>query len=1283
MKNGQTKKRFLLSIIFTLLLLPFTSAHFAVKATDSNEKQLDIPEKITESLEDYVTEETEDDYYKPTDKVRIIVELDEEPAISYATEQGVLYKELDDQVQEQLQDERLSAQDAIISDISRMGITFDVEHQFTTVVNGFSTEVTYKEYDVIQSIDGIEDVHISNVYHLPEEQEPDMNYSIDIIQAGQVWEDYGLDGEGMIIGIIDTGIDPTHQDMALDSPETITLNEDIINQMKDDHELDGIYFTDKVPYGYNYMDKNTQIIEQGPAVSNHGIHVAGSAAANGEIKGVAPNAQLLALRVFGDDPQYTSTYGDIYVKAIDDAILLGADVINLSLGSVAGFVRPTDPEQEAISRAVDNGIIASISAGNSAYYANAITANYPLATNPDIGLTGSPSVSYDSIGVASIENTFIEMEGFSWSSDQEEGTAAFLASNRYHEDVDQPLELIHIVHNNSLDQLVEALAEKDVEGKIVLLQRGLNFIDKAIAVQEAGGAGVMVYNHSAGYTSMATNSSIVIPQLFISKTDGEHFAQLLDNDEAVSIVFSDGEPIVTANPEAGRLSSFTSWGVAPNLDFKPELTAPGGNILSTLQDNEYGLKSGTSMAAPHVSGGSALVLQHVDEHFDLSGYDRSIAVKNLLLNTSTIIEDKNLYNDHYALGNPYSPRRQGSGVMDLHAALATPVVVTEVNTGEAKVSLQEVGDSFTFTLAAENFSNQDVTYELDGNVQTDLVVSGQNLIEAQGVFEDGTIAPTSPWLGEYPIAFSDDTLTIPAGQTVEFTVTVDLTNAIDWFYEQPLENQFPNGTFIEGFVTLTNESFPTLAVPYVGFYGSWDDAPILDGKRYEEDFFLPHTGLVNENGSYLAPIDEIDGFDETNIIAFSPNKNDIHNKVTPVLTFLRNAESVQYNVLDHTGDRLRTIKRERDIRKTHDLPGYSYLTDRTWDGTVNRKQVDDGLYYYEVRAKIDFDDAKWQSFTFPVLVDTTDPELSVRYHTKEDEVKWQATDQGSGLQQLQVILDDEVVETITISEDHQEQSGTIDASEWEDGTVVEVVAFDRAGNSISETAEVNHDTVVPYIYITTPEVLSVHDTHDIAVKGYIEEDSGLASFTINEQAIEFEYNESEDHYTFDAVISFESDGAPDLFFDAVDSRGNQSSIKRQIIIDTTPPELTIEVPDQIDQDATEVTLNVSVADNFNGLKLYVNDSHEYEQPFKAPYQESFFEDEFELTVKLDDGDTDLYFELVDVAGNTAEEEITITRSKDDDEAEDDPNDGDKRGKRLSLGSLLKNLFTKLFSFIRF
>ncbi|MEM5597491.1 S8 family serine peptidase [Niallia circulans] len=395
----------------------------------------------------------------------------------------------------------------------------------------------YGDIEKIEELPEVAKVHIATAYERPEE-EADMIYSKELVQAQDAWRDYGFKGEGMIVGVIDTGIDPNHKDMVLSDETEEELSKEEIAQFKKENGLKGKFYSEKVPYGYNYMDENDIIQDIAEGASMHGMHVAGTVGANGDednngIKGVAPEAQLLALKVFGNDPTVSTTWGDIYIKAIDDAIVLGADVLNMSLGSPAGFVAADAPEQQAVERAVENGIMMSISAGNSAHFGNGF-AN-PSSSNPDIGVSGSPGVAYDSLQVASIENSFIDIDALSYQYDGQMEQAGFLSAGSVHPNsvTEKTFKIVYAGLGTP-----EELAAVDVKDNYALIQRGeIGFVDKAINAQKAGAAGVIIYNNTDGFVSMATDASIKIPQLFLLKTDGDKLAAALQSGETISITF--------------------------------------------------------------------------------------------------------------------------------------------------------------------------------------------------------------------------------------------------------------------------------------------------------------------------------------------------------------------------------------------------------------------------------------------------------------------------------------------------------------------------------------------------------------------------------------------------------------------------------------------------------------------------------------------------------------------------------------------------------------------------
>ncbi|MFB7304327.1 Ig-like domain-containing protein [Heyndrickxia sporothermodurans] len=1233
----QFKKMKKIALMMIIFFLAFSSAFAGTKANAQTNSSTKSQLKQSLNKKNRLGELKNSQKYKSNEKVRVIVELKGQPAIEYATKQGKRYKDLPKSKQASLQSDVNKQQTNFISDVKEKKINLKVENKFTTVVNGISGHIEYGKINELKKLPNVANVYITNKYERPKVT-PQMISSKDLVGAKETW-DLKYKGDGMVVGVIDTGIDSSHKDMILSDNKKAKLSENSVKDIITKDKLPGKYYTEKVPYGYNYADKNDEIRDLGPDASMHGMHVSGTVAANGDeknggIQGVAPEAQLLALKVFGNDPAMPSTFGDIYIKAIDDGIQLGADVMNMSLGSTASFVDKNDPEQQAIKRAVDNGVLMSISAGNSTNIGGG-TLN-PLASNPDIGLVGSPSLSPESISVASFENSKMQVDGLEYDINGEKGTAAYLSASSVHP---------NDVKQKTFDVLAAGIGDvtdfegKDFKGKYALVQRGtLDFVTKTKNAQAAGAAGVIIYNNQTGLVSMASEAAIKIPQLFMLQADGEKLKAELDKGKAVKITFK-GEKSEIDNPSAGQMSDFTSWGVTPNLDFKPEITAPGGQIYSTLNNNQYGLMSGTSMAAPHVAGGAALVLEYMKQNDlfkDLTGAEKVEQAKTLLMNTAVPLVDPDVKTF-------YSPRREGAGLMKLDAAVTTPVYVTAKDTNAPKVNLKEItSNKFDFTLTLTNFSDKDVTYKVDTKPLTDLI----------GKDKDGTLlnAEAAQEIKDAKVSV-DSEVTVQAGKTKDVTVSIDLSDA-----DKALTALMKNGYFVEGFVTFKDvkDEAPSLSVPYLGFKGDWNQPPVLDAMVYDdEESFYGVSKMVDENGYDLGfdPVKEEFYKDK---IAISPNGDGESDAITPVLSFLRNSKSVEYSILDKDKKQIRKLNVDYDQRKNYydaSRPGsyYSYDSLNEWNGKANNKVVPDGKYYYQIKSQIDYAGKDPQVVQVPVIVDTKAPIINNLKYDK-GVLSFNAADDGSGISYYEIIANGELLGYL--SGDAQ----AVAIPDLEKASII-VRAFDYAGNSATVTNEVN-DGTIPYLDPSTsePEALGVYGEKEVPFSGKITAKSPIDKLEvrINTQkgapykVVKTHWNKEDATYDFDDTITFKEDGVHEIFVLGVDQKGNKLQFARKVFVDTTAPTIDVKglpAKGQVDVNTKEVKVTATIADNFDVIRFVMNGDQIEKTDLKEPYEQRKYSNDFPLTLSLDDkpGENIFELQLTDLAGHVTTKVIKINK----------------------------------------
>jgi lactocepin len=1247
-KKRKTGKKVAAGVIASALVfsnLGFLSSASAASNIDFESKIKQIRELKAKDfkkidLKDYKQKKVS---FKETDKVRVIVEVEGQTPLEYATKQGILYKELSEDKKDYFISKILRQQQNVKDKMKAKGIKMDYKLNFTTAFNGFSGMVEFGQIDKIEAIPGVKNVYLANEYNRPEEK-PDMKTSHTFVQSYQTWADAKFKGEGMVVSVIDTGVDPSHKDFALTDAAKAELTQEEVSQIIEEAGLKGKYFTAKVPYGYNYYDQNQTILDLGPTASMHGMHVAGTVAANGDesnggIKGVAPEAQVLAMKVFSNDPNYQSTWSDVYLAAIDDSIKLGADVLNMSLGSTASFYEEESPEDIAITRAVENGIVCSVSAGNSGHIGYGW--DNPYYKNPDIGVVGAPGLNADTIQVAASGNVaYLYQHNITI-----EGNNSFSAVGYGIDDWTQ-LSQVEVVSLSALNGVTEEAGSSckvcgapedyenvDVTGKVVLVKRGtLSFYDKTMNAAAAGAVGIIVYDHGLG-AFYENQGGWAIPFMKISAQDGNAFEAALQSGAPVTINVAQSSK--KEDPEMGRMTDFTSWGTTPSLELKPEITAPGGKIYSTLQNNEYGVMSGTSMAAPHVAGGSALVQQYLqsDNRFkNLTAGERTRLAKVLLMNTAKVIEDLN--------GQPFSPRRQGAGMMQTFSAVDTPVYVVNKSTGEAKVELKDfTTKQFEMTLTATNISGKDVTYNVDVSVLTDMFQKVEN-----GEDYNALIAGDM----ENAVVDAPEKITVPAGESVDFTVKVDLTNAkIPGFDKDgnPTTYDLKEDIFVEGFVTLTeeNNAEAPLSVPYVGFYGKWDRPEIVDGfQDLGESKFYGVNGwndMLFGEGYFAAPVPE-KGF-----YPVSPNGDGAYDDIYPLPAFMRNASEVQFNILDKDQKLLRRVSLEKDVRKTFFDAGsgsyYSFNPARAWDGTVKSEKVEDGLYYYEIKSVIDYDDAKWQSKKIPVYVDTTAPVVEATFDPETSTVSWETMENGTGVESFAIFVNGELVAEVPATETSYVLENVPDKA------LVEVAAVDYAFNIGVDKAAIG-DAELPLIFLNdnTPEPWGAYNSNEVPVEGYVTDDIDVEKVTVNGKEVQVTFDAQTGRYNFSTTAKFEKDGKYDVIVTVVDVAGKEYSISRKVFIDTTKPEIVVDAPKFVDKNVEEVTLNLKLKDNYKYLSLYVDDNHEYELPFKSPVDVLEGADEtVKVKVPVQEGNNSFTLRLVDLGGNETIKTVEVYRNE--------------------------------------
>ena len=958
-------KRVLSLILMLCMVLAFLPGTIAQASETPAEYSRISADFVRPSTSEQVPEAEAEDtpLYNENDQIRVFIVLDGKSTL----EKGYSTTDIASNQSAMHYAEGLAeAQDAVAQRISKEALNgkdLEIRWNLTLVANAMSANVRYGDIPAIEQVKGVKAVHIAPVYEVEktlEAADPNTATAGGMVGSYDAWLE-GYTGAGSRIAIVDTGIDPDHPSFdsqafeyglmvssAKSGKEISDYNlldeEEIAAVLPKLHASDAfegltakqLHVNSKIAYGFNYIDESLNISHDLDTQGDHGSHVSGIATANryvqvvGEngvsyeypasgVVGIAPDAQILTMKVFGIGG---GAYSDDYMAAIEDAIVLNCDSVNLSLGSpTIGF--PYDDEEyinEIMASLSKTETVVTMSCGNSGYwaeYSNSPTGlNY--ADDANTNRVGSPGSYQNSLAVASADNTgatgpYIQIKGTNFVY-HDNATIAFesLDTSEDQSGTDYP----YIFLGNPTDPAdtvkyagsLDDFQGLDLEGKIVLVSRGggIDFTVKQKNAMDAGATGLIVYNNQPGGLNMQL--SYKIPTVSIQLAQFQNVLELSEKDAQgrYTGTLRVMHGYVTDKDAGGDtiiMSEFSSWGVPGDLTLKPEITAPGGNIYSTTNGGTYGHMSGTSMAAPSVTGMAAVVGQYVRENglAEQEGITARSLVNSLLMGTAVPSMD---YNSDVE----FSPRSQGAGLASVVGAVTSPTYITMEGNADGKVKAELFDDpdrvgQYTFTFHVNNLTDQPASYQLEASVLAPGILEqdGNRFMRTSDVALDADVAFT----GETPFDFNGDgkmddadilailrhvsgtalltgdalqaadlngsgvveavdaqilndllnggsygeltlqdlldqsAITVPAHGTVTVTATITLTQAGRAY----LEENFVNGTYVEGYVYLRSQADQegVLAVdqsiPFLGFYGNWTDPSMLDRFKYAEDYF--------------------------------------------------------------------------------------------------------------------------------------------------------------------------------------------------------------------------------------------------------------------------------------------------------------------------------------------------------------------------------------------------------------------------------------------------------------
>ncbi len=948
------------SVLAIVMLLSLITPVYAVEDEGNVRfKQVDNDEVTASLLTEPSEEIIETEQYDADEVVRVSIFVEGESILEKGYSASNIAK---NRAAMNYRQQLMDNQNTITQSIEDcLGEDLDVEWNLTLAANLISANVEYGQIEEILQVEGVKDVVIEQHYYpavveeLEDtgEVEPQMVLSTKMTGMNQVWTS-GYTGAGARIAIIDTGLDPDHQSFAeagylyaleqnaakegvsfedykaslnlLDGKEVagkLTVT-NAYNKMADilgkELTVDDVRFSEKVPFGFNYVDVNLNISHDKDKQTDHGSHVAGIASANRYIKetdgtysdsaekykvvGNAPDAQLIVLKVFGASGGGVDS--DI-VAACEDAIWLGADSLNLSLGStINGFTSSASYAKVMETLRSSSAVMAAAAAndGHWADHANTeayLGDGYLYTEDVMYDRVASPGSVTDSMAVASVNNsgqisdaffTIIGADGSEYSATYNEtlynSMKAFTSLDTSVDGKGTEFEFVVI---DGLGYPEDFACVPDLKGKVAVVMRGdIPFYEKAANAFTYGAVATIVYNNTSESINMDLSSYYEeAPCISVTLDVGQKIISMAERktDADSNRVYYTGRmkivgslSIVEGSGSAYEMSYFSSWGVPGDLSLKPEITAPGGGIYSVRGDvaatNKYKTNSGTSMATPQVAGIVAAFKEYLRESGLVAKFGNRFTerhlTQSLMMSTAVPLKDKN--------GNYYPVMQQGAGLVSGEAMVGSSslIMMNEDATeawadGKVKAELGDDPDKtgkYTFSFTLYNGANADQTYQLSADMfSQDYFEDKANIdseftayytkkstrdLDSSAVFKVGGNVLT------------DGSVTVDAGDSVVITAELSLSDAAkEW-----IDAYFPLGTYMQGYVFVDPLTYgegineAAHSIPVLAFYGNWTDPTMFDGPSvYEGKIITNYSSPSTTDNSRMTYVESYQALVET------------------------------------------------------------------------------------------------------------------------------------------------------------------------------------------------------------------------------------------------------------------------------------------------------------------------------------------------------------------------------------------------------------------------------------